>query len=560
MARVQQRVSGNTPDEARDVHPPPVSAAALLERMTDAFIALDRDWRVEYMNAAALRLDHRPASQLIGRSHWELWPQTVGGDVERQYRRAMDTQQPVRFEHHYMMPGRDYWHAIAAYPDADGLSIFFRDVTLEKRTDDLARLLARASERFISATDSPAMLRVVGEMALPLLGDWSIAYLVDETLRVTMVDIAAVDPKDLDLLRLLMAQMPAAPDPGAVWMQAMRRGEPVLLSRLDDDFYASLGTSAARDFMHALEPRSLLSVPLMARGRVIGGVTFGRSMARRPHDEHDVLAAREVAVPAGLALDMAGLHEAQRRAALAAEDARRRAEDANRWRLESLRAMSHEMRTPLNAVGGYVQLLLSGVRGEISAAVRADLERIERNHVHVSRLIDETLHFARLEAGRVRFEAARVTVASLLEGLPDFVPPGQKARGRQVVVRPCPADLAVLADRDKARQILVNLLGNALKHTPLDATVEIFADSGGALDSHARVVVKDTGPGIPVERQQSIFEPFVQVGRDFNNPVEGLGLGLTIARELARGMGGDLTVSSEPGKGASFVLALRRHG
>jgi PAS domain S-box-containing protein len=535
--------------------------AELLERMTDAFIALDRDWRIVYLNTAARTVGEPLGSDVIGRSHWEQWPSTVGTELERQYRHAMETQKPVHFEHHYIVPGRDYWHSIHAYPDANGLSIFFRDVTEQKRTDDLARLLANASARFVSTLDQRAMLRVVAEMALPLVGDWACVYLVDDTFHVTHVDTAAVDTRELAILRQVVAQLPvAAVDRMLPWNRAMHRGRPVLLEQIEDGFYLALGTPELRDFVAALAPRSILCVPLMARDRTIGGITFGRSATSRPHDDQDVLAAQEVALPAGLALDTARLYEAQRQATHDAEDARKRAEDANLSKLDFLRAMSHEMRTPLNAIGGYVQLLRMGARGDLPSDVTRDLDRIERNYEHVTRLINDVLHFAKLDAGRVVFEPTRVSVAQMLDELEDFVAPQMRMQGRRLEIRPCSPNVFVWADADKSRQILVNLVGNALKHTPDDATIEVFCAGTSEADARVRICVRDDGPGISADKQERIFEPFVQVGRSLNHPVEGLGLGLAIARDLARGMGGELSVESASGGPTTFTLELKQPG
>ena len=170
-----------------------VTSVELLERMTDAFIALDREWRITYMNSAAVRLNGKSREDSLWRSHWDEWPLTVGSEVERQYKLAMRTQQPVHFEHHYMAPGRDFWHRITAYPNENGLSIFFRDVTAEKRAGDLAALLAKAGAEFAATRDEEATLRIVAQMALPLLGDWSCVYVTDDAGRVTCVEVAATD-------------------------------------------------------------------------------------------------------------------------------------------------------------------------------------------------------------------------------------------------------------------------------------------------------------------------------------------------------------------------------
>ena len=530
----------------------------LFERMTDAFIALDEEWRVVYMNSAAMGLNAKPRPDVIGRSHWEEWPHTLGSEVERQYRLAMQTQRPVHFEYHYTLPGQDFWHAIHAYPDANGLSIFYRDITEQKRKDEFAKLLADAGSRLAATLDKRSTLRTVAEMALPLLGDWCCVYLVDETWRVTDVDAAATDERRLSVLRQVVSQLPvSAADSRLPFNRAMHDDAPVLLAPLDESFYAMLGDPALEDFVRALAPQSLLCVPLTARDRTIGGITFGTSQGHRPHDQRDVLAAQELALPAALALDSAHLFEAERRARREADDARQRAEDANRSKVEFLRAISHELRTPLNAMGGYAQLLLMGVHGELTPQQRSDVERIERNHHHVTHLISDVLSFVRLEAGRMEFDSKRVLVNDLLRDLEGFVTPKIGEQTHHLTVHECAPDVAVWADAAKATQILVNLIANAVKHTPPDTAIEVRCQEGQG-DDPVRISVRDTGPGIAHDKQEAIFEPFVQLGRRLSRPVEGLGLGLAIARDLARAMGGDLSVQSEVGLGATFTLTLPR--
>ena len=254
------------------------------------------------------------------------------------------------------------------------------------------------------------------------------------------------------------------------------------------------------------------------------------------------------------------LDDVQRQIVVAAEAGRREAEDANRAKLEWLRAMSHELRTPLNAIGGFVQLLKSGARGEVPERMRSDLDRIERNQRHMSSLISDVLHIARLEAGRVEFDVGPVPVSRLLLDFHDYVPQDEKARGRIIAVHKPPADLVVHADEDKTRQILLNLVTNAIKHTPADASIDVGVDELATHGNQVCLAVRDNGPGIPPDRLQRVFEPFFQAGSTLSRPVDGLGLGLTIARELARGMSGELLVESEMGVGTTFFLRLKKHG
>ena len=236
-----------------------------------------------------------------------------------------------------------------------------------------------------------------------------------------------------------------------------------------------------------------------------------------------------------------------------AQRARTEAEDANRAKSQFLAVMSHELRTPLNAIGGYAELLEMGIRGPVTQQQLDDLRRIQVSQRHLLGLINEVLNYAKLETGTVHYDIEDVPVRGALMAAESLVAPQARAKGLTLSVAECPPDLAVRADAEKLRQILVNLLSNAVKFTDSGGRIAVLFEARG--DALA-IEVADTGIGIPADKLDAIFDPFVQVRSDLTRPHEGTGLGLAISRDLARGMSGDLTARSTLGEGSVFALTL----
>jgi PAS domain S-box-containing protein len=239
--------------------------------------------------------------------------------------------------------------------------------------------------------------------------------------------------------------------------------------------------------------------------------------------------------------------------------ARRVAEDANRTKGEFLAAMSHELRTPLNAIAGHIDLLAMDLYGPLGEEQREALERIKRAQQHLLSLIDDLLNFARVESGKVEFRVEKVVLQDALADVASMIAPQLSAKGLTYDVRMPDEPIAVTADRDKLVQIVLNLLSNAVKFTERGGTVTVTTRSGsGANESRDSVSLRvtDTGIGIPRDKLQAIFDPFVQLATSHSARHEGTGLGLAISRDLARGMGGDLKAESAPGQGTTFALIL----
>ena len=239
-----------------------------------------------------------------------------------------------------------------------------------------------------------------------------------------------------------------------------------------------------------------------------------------------------------------------------AEAARRDAEAATHAKSQFLAVMSHELRTPLNAISGHVQLLSMGIHGALTEAQLGVLERVERSQRHLLRLINEVLNLARIETGRVEYDTRDLVMQDVIAELLPMIEPQLAANGIRHHVQLPQESVMVRADREKLSQILLNLLSNASKFTPAGGRVTIDVATRTGRPGAVFVRVTDTGIGIPLDKQEAIFEPFVQVAVGPTRTNQGAGLGLAISRELARGMNGELRVRSVEGEGSTFTLTL----
>jgi signal transduction histidine kinase len=293
--------------------------------------------------------------------------------------------------------------------------------------------------------------------------------------------------------------------------------------------------------LRALHFRSIMIVPLVARDRVLGALTLVMAESERRFTESDLAVAVDLGQRAGVALDNARLL--------------RNAAEANAAKTEFLRTVSHELRQPLNAMRGYLDLWQAGIRGELPAAMREDVARLARNQEHLGVLIEDLLSFTRLDAGRLEVERVPIPIAPIFAALEAMVRPQMLARGLLFSHDVGDPAVAARGDRDRVVQICLNLLTNAMRATPPGGRVTLgcVADEGAVT-----ITVSDTGVGIPPNKLDAVFDAFTQLGRALNAPKEGAGLGLAISRGLAEAMHGTLTVRSALGEGSTFSLRLPR--
>ncbi|MQA90667.1 MAG: GAF domain-containing protein [Gemmatimonas sp.] len=346
-----------------------------------------------------------------------------------------------------------------------------------------------------------------------------------------------------------------------VLADAVRTGEPQVTtesSRFRPISLTPLGTEP---------PYASLALPMLVQSRVVGVATWDGYAEAGGYDPGAIAFARILGTTAASALHgaemSASLEAAQAnaksealRAAVLLESIDRDLRDATNAKDQFLAMMSHELRTPINAVVGYTDLLDLEVKGSLNADQKEMLIRIRETSSHLLGLIDQVLDLARIGSGQLEVALTEVDLPRVVERCLPRIAPVAAAKGLRLEIEqetiPPATKRTVLADEPRVDQILWNLLSNAVKFTESGQVRVGYRCADEALE----VRIRDTGPGIAGERQSLIFEEFYQVDADLTRCVGGTGLGLPIARRLARLMGGDICVESAPGCGSEFIVQL----
>lgn len=507
-----------------------------------------------------------------GRSRQELydepgsWLESIHPDDRERVAEAVPKQARGEYDVGYRIVRPDgalRWIRDRAFPvrnergDVERIVGIAEDVTEHKRAEEAARRAERARAARAAAEEAEHCARFLAEAGATLASSLDYAETLRRVARLAVEEIAdlcivdvfqdagdamervAVVHRDSELQQDLERVAAYPPGPGSPVLDVARTGQPLLVSDVDDEWIDRIARSPAhRKVIEEIAPRSMVIVPLVARRRTLG--TIGLGSTERRFDEDDLALAEELARRAAVAVDNARLYEA--------------AVAASRAKSDFLAVMSHELRTPLTSVLGHAELLEAGIDGSVTDPQRERLGRIKGSAHHLVDLIDEILTFSGLESGREKIRVETVDLAALARETANVVEPSAAEKGLRFRVELPDEPVVAETDAAKVRRILLNLLTNAVNFTPA-GEVALGLD---ATEPTATLRIRDTGIGVAPEHLERIFEAFWQEERGPTREVGGTGLGLTVARRLARMLGGDINAESEVGKGSTFTVTLPR--
>jgi len=493
-------------------------ASTILESITDAFFAVNRDWRFNYVNPQAEHMLDRKPGDLLGKLLWEEYPGLVGSEFEKVYLAAMNDRVPGSLTSFY--PDHDRWYEVRVYPSPDGISIYFQDVSDSKRAEEEHLRLSSEVQRQARIFDT----------TLSSITDF--AYILDRDSRFRYVNKALLDLWGLPLEQAI--------------------GKDFFDLKYPDELAAKLAAQVRQVF----ETKKVLSdeTPYTSPTGVIGYYEYIFAPVFAADGSVELIAGstRDVSERKRIEAELRGV-VAERESLLSSErSARGEAERASRMKDEFLATLSHELRTPLNAILGWSQILSGENRGQDDLA--EGLAAIERNARSQTQIIEDLLDMSRIISGKVRFDVQRVDLVSVVRAAVDTLQPAASAKGIRLHAVLDPNAGPISGDPNRLQQVFWNLLNNSIKFTPRGGRVQVLLQR---IDSHLEINVIDTGEGIKPEFLPFMFDRFRQSDASTTRRHGGLGLGLAIVKQLVELHGGTVRAKSPgEGQGATFTVSL----
>ncbi|QAT81994.1 sensor protein [Corallococcus coralloides] len=473
----------------------------------------------------------------------------AGAPIEDLLRQVLESEAAVVDDPVEYVAGPEPRTFLATYfPVRSGMELLgvggvVREITEQRRMETHLRFLTDATTRLATSLDWRTTVRNVAELVVAQMADYCLVDMLGEDgQHLERVERRAINER---LQAQLEKSMPYAPQPGAhtLLRKVLETGRSELVAEVDEDAMRAFAVNDVhREVLEGLSPRSVMIVPLMARGRTLGIVSAATCSPTRRFSTRDLSQLEDLAWRAALAVDNARLY--------------RQAEQAVAARDEFVAVATHELRTPLSAL----HLQLSSLQRTVDKLASAESERLGqglsgalRQADRLARLVAHLFDVARLGTGQMALELGAVELSSLVHALVARMEEALATAGCVAVVH-ADQPVVALADRPRVEQVLMNLLTNAMKYAP-GLPVELYVERDG---EQAIIAVRDWGPGIPPEARERIFERFTRNSGEHARA--SLGLGLYISRQLARAHGGDLFVEAPPegGPGSRFVLHLPR--
>jgi len=520
----------------------------ILESISGGFFALNSEYCITYWNNAAERGTGLTAGEVLGRSVFEVFPNAKDAPLGEKYRLAMETKTFQNFESEYIDERFEAWYDIRIYPSDTGLSVFFQDITEQKRERRQKELLVEISAAINRATQLDELCMSVAERIAPLFD-----------LPVRFVSVFLFDARGNELRLVAPASIPATAPQGLIH-QPVIPGSPFPVGRAaftrGPIITGEAETSTAAQLFSAdpalSRARSVIAMPLIVAGD-LQGVLEVLTIKRQEYASLELEILSLIAADLALGMSRRRLIDELRMKNLELENQTQKTLEASDTLKKFLATFSHELRSPLNSIIGFSELL-TGRMGEIAPdTVKEFMKNINTSGKHLQQIINDILDLSKIEAGKLDLHVASYPVSYFEDATRRVLSAAIAAREIDLQFAMAPEIEELVVDQTRFKQILINLVSNAIKFSRKGGTVTVRSARVG---NDIQFTVEDSGIGIKPEEISGLFRPFRQAGSGKAVNREGIGLGLAITKRLIELHGGTISVQSEWGKGTTMVFRI----
>lgn len=521
----------------------------LMSLSHDGIALVNKEFSIYNINAMGERILKESAPQIIGRSVLDFFAPEYKDSLLEAFRKADTTGQSVMVEARLESIERFISlkiHVMNEVNEPPYILISFKDISEARNAEKMLNLFARATQNIGVSLDYQDTQKNVIKLIVPELADWCSIQFLDHKNEITK-QIKSSGSDSLDV-----PQFPHPQSPYGI-QHTLKTGLPVRIPRLSEEDLDLL-TMQNEATKKSLQDQGLISymcIPLAHRNTVLGAITLLNKTAFSTEDQ---VIAEELALRFAIALDNSKLYESLRIANAEVEQSKKIAEFANQAKSAFLANMSHEIRTPLGAILGFVDLLLTKELASSESQVWG--QKIKSNGAHLLQIIDEILDLSKIESGKIQIDLKEIDLGQMLCDVSGaFIPQARSKNLDFDFVLKNSIPRYVHTDPVRLKQILMNIIGNAIKFTE-KGTVSVlvgYSDETQVLEFE----VIDSGIGLSQDQIKNIFQPFSQADPSHSRQFGGTGLGLSLSRSLAQKLGGTVVLQhSEVNEGSAFNITI----
>ena len=531
---------------------------ALIENSSDAIALVSEDGLFTYVSPSVEKMLGYTPDELVGRDIRELFPPHYFPEIVVQF--AVVTEAPdnvVTVEHLYLHKnGSPLWlestitnrlhnPAIRAYVAN------FRDITVRRQASEHEHLLNAASDVLVASIDHQISLQEIAQLIVPALADYCRIAIVDETYQIKDIVAHHIDPTKIALVGALYEQYKDMASSTHGIQKLLETGQPELIPIVSERVL-----DAVRDnpeliaITRSLDLTSYMGVPLIARNKIIGAITFSSSQPTRRYSEADLRFAQELARRIALTLDNSYLYQKAQEEIQERTKVEAALRESEQRKDEFIGMTSHELKTPVTSLKGFTNVLQRRLSKQNDGQSLHYLARMDVQLDKLSRLISDLLDVSRVQTGKLDLQREAFDLDALLH---ETVETLQAATATHQLLIEGSTGARILGDKDRLAQVFINLITNAVKYSPRAHTVivRLSREQGQVI-----VSVQDFGIGIAATHQQHIFERFYQVTDREEKTYPGLGIGLYISQEIVERHRGRIWLESSKGAGTTFFVSL----